>query len=207
MLYPLQFIIDALYPPTEHELLLRSITPSSFTQWYHPRFIEGTTVLSEYTLPQIQAAISACKFEHSYHAARLLTTLIATHLQNLPSQSTVLIPLPLSRRRFRERGFNQVERVLTQLPKLPYPCTMVNNLLIRSIHTKPQTSLTRIERLKNMQSAFTINTSALHKLDTIERVIICDDVLTTGATMTAAKKALKDALPSHIILMTITWAH
>lgn len=207
MLYPFQNIFDFIFPPTEHELLLRPVTAQRFSTWYRPNTSHGVTYLSSYHLPEIQAAIAACKFEHNYLAAKLLGALVHTHLSTLPPKNTLLIPVPLSAQRYRKRKFNQVERVLTSVSTLPYPIHTHCNLLIRTVHTVPQTSLTRKERLTNLKGAFEVVPRNLFILNNIERIIICDDVLTTGATLWAAKEVLGTYIPSEIEVICLAWAH
>lgn len=207
MLYPFQKIFDVIFPPTEHERLLRCVTKERFETWYRPNARAGTIYLTEYRLPEVQAAIAACKFEHSYHAAKLLGSLVALHLNTLVPKNTLLIPVPLSAKRHRERQFNQVERVLQCVDALPYQHTVCTNLLTRVKHTSPQTSLSRVDRLQNLNGAFAVATHTVCYLDTIERIILCDDVLTTGATLMAAKSTLLEYVPNTIEIVCLAWAH
>jgi len=207
MLYPFQNIFDFIFPATDHELRLRQVRPARFINWYRPNKSRDIVYLSLYQLPEVQSAIAACKFEHSYHAAKLLGALVHTHLATLPSKNTLLVPIPLSAKRQRKRLFNQVERVLTSMSSLPYPTKITPNLLIRTIHTAPQTSLSRAERLTNMNQVFAVNKKKLDCLEDIERIIICDDVLTTGATLTAAKKVLAPYVPKNVEIICMAWAH
>jgi ComF family protein len=207
MLYPFQHIFDFIFPPTDHERILRPVTPHRFTTWYRPNTKHKIVYITEYHIPEIKAAIAACKFEHSYHAAKLLGTLVSTHLATLPSKRTLLIPIPLSTKRQRKRLFNQIERVLNSVGTLPYPTQINSNLLVRTVNTVPQTSLTRTERLTNLTGAFEVVTRNLFILNTIERIIICDDVLTTGATLTAAKEALMPYVSKEVEVICLAWAH
>lgn len=208
MQYILRIILDTLFPPTPHGRLLSKTTEQLFVQLYSEERAHDTVTLSHYHTPYIQAAIAACKFENNHQAARLLSTLLPIWLHTHPTVGvTVLLPIPLSRQRTTERGFNQVERVLNNCP-VPDSCHITIKWLERSVDTKRQTSQNRTDRLINMNNAFVV-TRAIQQVDwsNITRVIICDDVVTTGATLRAAKSALRPHLPAHVTLITLAWAH
>ena len=207
MLYPFQLLLDFIFPPTDHELLLRTISIQRFILFYQPHCKDSIEFLTSYHIPCVQAAIAACKFEHSYFAATLLGALIETHLKTLPPKKTLIIPVPLSTTRERERGFNQVARALTYVHTLPYSFSINNSILTRTHNTKPQTTLRRSARLKNMHHAFAINRRTFDQLNDYERIIICDDVYTTGSTLKAAEVALRTHLPLNIELRLVAWAH
>lgn len=207
MLYPFQYILDYIYPPTDHELLLRQVGVKRFTLFYQPNTHNSIVYLAPYHLPPIQAAIAACKFEHNYHAAKLLGSLVETHLKTLPLKKTLIIPVPLSRERERERGFNQVGRVLSYINNLPYPFKLNCKIIVRSQNTIAQTSLSRKERLKNVQKAFTCVQKNIYILKNYERIILCDDVYTTGSTLNAARDIISPHLPNTTELYLLAWAH
>jgi ComF family protein len=105
----------------------------------------------------------------------------------------VLIPVPLSTERLRERGFNQA----LQLCKHLSPEKTEAQLLLRVKNTLTQSSLTRSERLKNVATAFAVEPLLTQHLQG-KRVVLVDDVMTSGATLFAAAKALRLAQVSHI---------
>jgi competence protein ComFC len=100
----------------------------------------------------------------------------------------LLVPIPLSAKRLRKRGYNQAALLAKELGKrfgmevLP--------LLKRIKETKPQYGLKREERITNMKDAFMLNDKGLMIEDKLI-VILIDDVLTTGSTMSEAAKVLK----------------
>ncbi len=208
MLYTLRILLDTLFPPTAHGIRLRTITPEIFVRYYSECTVDTVTALSTYHIPAVQAAVAACKFEQSLHAPMLLASLMNEWLSRHPTTGrTVIIPIPLSRARQSERGFNQVERVLTYLPKTPIR-GIETRWLKRPLNTARQTSLDRVERQKNMTHAFAV-TGQVARIDwsAITRVIITDDVLTTGATLNAARATLAPHLPAHVELICLAWAH
>ncbi len=204
----LRIILDILFPPSAHEQLLRTVTPQQFTHHYLPCTYDKTITLASYNSRTVQAAVAACKFEKNIHAARLLSTLLFTWLEMHPvAGETILIPIPLSEARERERGFNQVTRVLDYAVTLPRH-RLKKNWLIRTIDTTRQTSLGRQARLKNMRGAFAISPQ-LNQVEWagISRIIICDDVMTTGATLEAARIKLREAVPKYVTIICLAWAH
>jgi ComF family protein len=207
MIHSLQKLLDIIFPPTAHELLLRTFTAESFLHFLQPQPVGTVIILSSYHLPPVQAAIAATKFEHSFHAATLLQGLVTSWLTSLPPQPTILICVPLSQKRERARGFNQVTRVITPINNLSYPITIIPNLIIRTRDTVAQTSLSRAKRLLNMNDAFAVNKRLIQKVQNGTRIIICDDVLTTGATLNAVRTVLAQHVARDIEIICVAWAH
>ena len=204
----LRIILDALFPPTAHERLLRTVTAEQFVTLYLPTAHYNCIALAPYSSRRIQAAVAACKFEKNHHAATLLAALFAYWLEtHTLVGTTILIPIPLSHARERERGFNQVTRVLEHLPCHEH-IEIAKHWLIRPQDTARQTSLGRQARLKNMNDAF-VMTPRLTTVDwtPISRIIICDDVMTTGSTLGAARAALEKVVPKHVQILCLAWAH
>jgi ComF family protein len=105
-------------------------------------------------------------------------------------ERTSLIPVPLSARRLRERGYNQSERLAAALAghwKIP----VLNDVLARRRHTESQTHLTPGERLRNVSGAFCAQPSAATAIRGCH-VVLVDDVVTTAATLNACAAALCD---------------
>ena len=105
----------------------------------------------------------------------------------------VLIPIPLSFQRLSERGFNQ-SLVLSQ--QLSREKTQVSSLL-RMRNTLAQSSLPRNERLTNLKGAFVVAPLMAAKLRG-QRILLIDDVMTSGATLNAAAQVLKQAGAAHV---------
>ncbi len=96
------------------------------------------------------------------------------------SDVDVLLPVPLHKKKYRKRTFNQSERIcegLSQLLDIPIDTTSV----IRSKHTKTQTSMSMGKRRQNMSGAFSLHdsTQLVNK-----HICVVDDVVTTGSTVT-----------------------
>lgn len=196
----LHTLIDALFPPSPNALFVRSTTPETLLAQYAPRSIGGITALTEYRTPLMRALIHEAKFHMNERAITLLGTLLAHHLTTIGATHAHIIPIPLARKRLRERGYNQVARIVA-LAQALVPAPLPNTTLLTKIHeTAPQTTLTRSERLSNLAGAFAVGTHAL-SLDT--PLIICDDITTTGSTLEEAGRALRTAGFTHITLLAL----
>ncbi len=108
-------------------------------------------------------------------------------------QADLLLPMPLSSERLRERGFNQSLELARHLA----PRKTAADLLLRIRHTAPQSSLKREERLKNVVAAFAVDPLRSAELRG-KRVVLLDDVMTSGASLFAAAQTLRSAGASHI---------
>ena len=105
-------------------------------------------------------------------------------------QSPLLVPVPLSRQRLAERGFNQAWELARRVARgLRLPARA--DLLHRAIDNPAQSGLQRAQRLANLRGAFTAAgpTAATAAIQG-RRIALVDDVMTTGATVSAAAAAL-----------------
>lgn len=173
---------DLLPSPTEHEACgIRIIT------------------LTDYRTGTVEDCVRALKYDQSARAATLFAAILADYLQEeisslrvFSSRTVLLVPIPLHGARTRERGFNQMELVLHELPQ-EFRDGTVSHLELRALtrtrSTKPQTRLSRRERLTNMSDAFTADASIVRGA----HVFLIDDVTTTGATLAEAAKTLEAA--------------
>jgi ComF family protein len=105
----------------------------------------------------------------------------------------VVVPVPLFGRRFRQRGFNQVYLAIKHWENrkwqdaLPIPLIVARGALRRKRSTPPQTGLGRRDRLRNVKDAFEVNIS--YTISN-KRILLVDDVYTTGATVNECAKIL-----------------
>ncbi len=132
----------------------------------------------------VAAAIRALKYRSMASLAEPLGKLMASRLADTMGNVDILVAVPLSDRRQRERGFNQAERLGHYLA-LAWSVPLVPGL-VRLRHTERQTNLHADARARNVQGAFGWKG---HPLDGIS-VGLVDDVATTGATIAAGAEAL-----------------
>ena len=113
-------------------------------------------------------------------------------------KADVLVPLPLSAQRLQERGYNQA----LLLARVLDPAKAASDVLLRILHTPPQSTLARKERLRSLQHAFAVD--PLHAARVRgKRVVLVDDVMTTGASLYAAATVLRKAGASHITALVL----
>jgi ComF family protein len=108
-------------------------------------------------------------------------------------RADVLIPVPLSAARLKHRGYNQALQLCKHLAKEKTDAY----LLLRVKDTLTQSTLSRTERKKNVRTAFAVDPFRAQLLQG-KRVVLVDDVMTSGATLFAAAVALRQAGASHI---------
>ena len=133
-------------------------------------------------------------------AAHALFRILRSFQSVVPENMRILIvPMPITKARRRERGFNQCELILNAIEKLDSEAkaathlSFARNLLIRVRHTSRQTLKDRRERLKSIQDTFAVNEGALPSRSDLEGyfVVVVDDVITTGSTMRDAVGTLR----------------
>ncbi len=109
-----------------------------------------------------------------------------------------LLPIPLSDERLRERGFNQSLLLARQLDAR----RTRGDWLLRLRATETQSSLTRDQRLRNLRGAFALEPLAAAQIAG-RRVLLVDDVMTTGATLQAAAAVLREAGAARITALVL----
>jgi ComF family protein len=114
----------------------------------------------------------------------------------------VVIPVPLDPGRLRDRGFNQAQLIAKPLARM-LGIPFRSCLLVRTRPRPSQIRLTRRERWETVRGAYaTHQTAQVDKL----RVLLVDDVFTTGATLDACSKALKEARAARVVGLTVARA-
>jgi len=133
----------------------------------------------------IRYLIANLKFKQQYKNARLLATLLANHLKKTAEMPEVIIPVPLHKQRYQQRGFNQtveIAKTLSRQLKLPVD----TKSCIRHRNTPHQINLPAKQRHKNIKNAFTISQPIK-----AQHIALLDDVMTTGTTVNELARVLK----------------
>lgn len=175
----------------------------------NPPSFDLTLALADY-LPPLDRLLLDLKFHACLPLATALGTLLARTAvahgvcklvdpHDTDQPSTVLLPVPLSRERLTERGFNQAHEIARPLAKaLRLPIT--TDACARIRHTQAQTMLPVDERRVNMRSAFAV----LQRQAIAGKAILAvDDVMTTGHTLEAFAACLKRNGATHVTNLVI----
>lgn len=198
-------ILDALFPPRETERLVRKATPEQLSKRLAPQSISlpggrSATALLPYRDPLVNALIVEAKFHKNRRAQKLLGALLAEYLSG--NRETTLIPIPLSKKRMQSRGENQVECIARETVRMMRGKMRLETHLVNRVReTRPQTELSRHERLENVADAF-----SAHAVTPNTSYLLIDDVVTTGATLATASTALSAAGATSLTLLALAYS-
>ena len=157
--------------------------------------LDGVIAASVYDNALLRRVLFAYKYRFIKALAEPLTQLLLKSLAlhdyaPLHRNDLMVVPLPLSKRRYRWRGFNQAAELATLLARV-LNLPIATNALIRARSTVPQTETeSREERFKNISGAFSV-TDTRHIKN--KAILLVDDVATSLATLSECARMLKDA--------------
>jgi len=209
----LRFALDLLFPvhcvgcKKEGTVLCAacwaSIVVKRIPSHVKPVGISAVYAACEYREPLVATIIQALKYGGVTDLAGTSALLIAEHVARTGlavPENAVVVPVPLSKKRLRERGFNQSELIGRRVARallLPF----LPNVLSRTRDTAPQTAVeNKAARAVNIKGAF-----ACYSKEAIngKHVVLIDDVFTTGATLSECAKTLKSAGATGVTALTV----
>jgi ComF family protein len=165
-------------------------------------YIDGVRVASYYEDNPIRSAIHALKYRNHKGLVTCLGEILAQAYRQQHLEADVVVPVPLHRSKLKERGYNQSEllaKEVCRLLKLP-----INTVTLQRFRkTKSQMTLGTGERHKNVAHAFLCNDKQLQN----QRVLLIDDVCTTGSTLDFCAAALKESNVISVWGLTLAKAH
>ncbi len=204
----LQQFLQVFFPSTcvscgylEQSLCLNCADHLNFSP--HVRDLDGLTVYSGFNYEPdsvLADLIHAFKYKHGFNLARLLQPYMIKTLvlfvQN--PQDWLLCPVPLFKARLHERGYNQSEKLARPMGRLLGMDLYLN--LVRGKDTGSQAKVaTREDRQRNMEGAFSVRGSGVRG----RRILLVDDVVTTGSTLLACQKVLLEAGAAEVTALTL----
>lgn len=209
----LLIVLDFFLPSAQETRIARSIDEVAVRALISPRSIvteDGTVLgLLPYKESVVKALLWALKYRSSPHAAALFASVLReslmeewvdAELQVCPIRMAVV---PRSAEGIERFGSNHLERVVAGLPP-PMRATLLPQTLTRDRRSVRQTKLGRRERLLNMRGAFSIGPD--NNLIRDAHIIVIDDVVTTGATLMEARRALLEAGAKEVSLIALTYS-
>jgi ComF family protein len=181
---------------------------SSIHQKYSTKNLADLYFALPYQNPLVKKLIQKFKYKPFIkELAENLAFLIITHLQLLDNKPNftnfILIPIPLNEKRLKWRGFNQAEEISKELSKfLKLP--LVSDCLLRVKNSYPQVELTAEARKENVKNIF----SCQNKKEIFgKKILLVDDVYTTGATMEEAARVLKESGAKEVLGIVVARAN
>ncbi len=133
-------------------------------------------------------------------AEHLINTFHSSNIENID----LIIPVPLSKRRFHERGYNQAE-VLAKVIKRSINIPVDSASLLRTVHTAAhRVGMDAKAREKTVQKAFAVKRKNLIEN---KNILLVDDVFTTGSTVSACGKVLKQNGAGKVYVLTLARAY
>ncbi|MEJ2086798.1 MAG: phosphoribosyltransferase family protein [Acidobacteriota bacterium] len=161
--------------------------------------IERQLALWSYEQP-IEAVVHGLKFKKMDFLGSQLAAALHRSFADVLSEVNVVVPIPLHWYRRLDRGFNQVEAIALPLSRsLKVPMLRA---LRRRRFTRAQARLDRADRLRNLERVLVADSRARSALRD-QHVLLLDDVVTTGATLAAAARALSPCKVRTITTMTV----
>jgi competence protein ComFC len=146
----------------------------------------------------LRDAIHSLKYQRNLGLGEYFSLPLMQIIQREKWQIDLITSVPLNERRQKERGYNQAEvlaKPLARRMEIPFS----TNLIKRIKQTKSQVGLSLLERQNNVADAFL----TVSNLVGFSNILIIDDVATTGSTLDACAKALKDAGTRNVFALTL----
>lgn len=168
----------------------------------HPPLFRKLRAIAFYE-PTLREAVHLMKYEKKEVISKHLIQLLQAHLpEDLGfTDYDFLLPIPLHTNRLRQRGFNQAEQIAQGVAQV-WGVPVRTDVLFRIRDTVPLSSLeSHEERRKNIAGAFEVQSQ-----DSIQsrKILLIDDIFTTGTTINEALKALQVANPDCVDVLTLT---
>lgn len=202
----LNLVKDILVPEDARTKKLLLLDPSQMRDLLptSPVNMKDIFVLFDYQNKTVKTIVKSIKFKNNYNFKKRVAGYLYEEIINLSEDISlfhgsppIIVPMPMSKSEKRKKGFNQCEELCQEIEKIGNKDLQISfNILKKIRETKRQTTLSRAERLLNVQNSMVVNPN----IDIKNRVfIVIDDVYTTLATFYEAKRALTEAGAKRVI--------
>ena len=201
-----QLKIDTNIPPECPACRKKQTKISTCPACSNKTHLNGLVVLADYDHPIIQEMIQLMKYQYIEGLCINLGRLLGNKLQVEKSQysdNTIVVPVPLHRRRKNERGFNQSELIAKQVAQT-LDFSLKPTILKRHRYTAPQAKLQKKDRLTNLTDSFRYNSKLVLSG---QNVILIDDVATTTTTLNECARMLKSSGAGEVVGAVIARSH
>ena len=168
---------------------------------HHKKFFFDKTIVIYRYNATIAQAIANFKYRDQTFLAKKFAEILINAIANEIKSADIICAVPLHAKKLYARKFNQSLLIAKFLAAEKLCC----DLLIRAKNQKPQVRLTFKQRLKNVRSSFVVN-AKYHEIIKGKKIILIDDVITTGATVNACAKKLKRCQVAEVVVIAIAKA-
>ncbi|MFA6536156.1 MAG: phosphoribosyltransferase family protein [Candidatus Paceibacterota bacterium] len=206
-------IISFIFPPEPLVAELEATSPIELRKIASRVLLPPADFINscfDYHTPLIRQAIWELKYRGNPKVASLLGKILSEEITAELAEKSIfekfnsplLIPIPLSKKRRQERGFNQSELLAEEIIKNDSQKILMldTKSFIKTKDTSPQTKISREQRLKNLADCFEV---ARPEAVRGRNIILIDDVSTTGATLKEARRTLLASGAKSIIAFTL----
>ena len=201
-MHNLILLLDLLFPPRATRLAVRGYTDGDIKHTFH--CVDGIWYATGYSSTLMQALIIENKFYATKKATAALSYFLEQFLIEKKLQAAYVVPIPLSKKRQRNRGYNQVTNILKATS---VPIQIRTDLIQRTKDTPPQVGLERMQRLQNVTGAFSGTIKACAQIPDNQSILLVDDVFTTGTTLKEARATLAPLVPPSTRIICFAIAH
>ena len=187
-----------------HAKLLSALPPPRLTDDTRCTF-EVYTLSSYHSL--VAEVIRIIKYRPSMRLLKILTAACQMHgeLKSLIKHSDIIIPVPMHSQRQNQRGFNQAGYLAESFAQTA-GCHF-SPALVRIRATRPQADCNEDERRDNLKDAFALDRNLRHGVFAQKRLLLVDDVATTGSTLQLCADQLKALKPAEISALVVSHSY
>ena len=193
-------IFDLIFPRRENDTAIADISPANFYEkiprWGNQEIYPSMKAIFHYKDPTAKAMIKELKSSKNKHAARIAAYALANFLEKNNLRDAIIIPMPISKKRRKKRGYNQCEFIAEffmrelKMREIEMGFEIRTDILEKPIDTAKLALENRAGRLKANEGVFRALCTLSHLK---KRIIVIDDVVTTGSTMLEAIDTLRAA--------------